>query len=160
MYERVLALAIVLLGSAGAGASAAEPVSAPDAAKEAIRAEIWAKEQMIYAGRSRGDLTPYVANTSRSYVSWPPTVKAPMGYDKLAATKVPPNSNHEQLTMTFMDFALSGDTAVIYYRNHMTRRANGDPVDLTYDVTHTWTREGGVWRVIGGMARLEPVSAP
>jgi ketosteroid isomerase-like protein len=160
MYRRLLAICVALLSANGASASAAESASAPDPAKEAIRAEIWSKEQMIYAGRSRGDLTPYVANTSRNYVSWPPTVKAPMGYDKLAAVTVPPNSNHEQLTMTFMDFALSGDTAVIYYRNHMTRRANGDPVDLTYDVTHTWTREGGVWRVIGGMARLEPVSTP
>jgi ketosteroid isomerase-like protein len=160
MYERLLAVFFVLLGSDVAVASAAPSSPAPDSVKEAVRAEIWAKEQSIYAGRSRGDLTPYVANTSRSYVSWPPTVKAPMGYDKLAATTVPPNNNHEQLTMTFMDFALSGDTAVIYYRNHMTRRSNGDPVDLTYDVTHTWTREGGVWRVIGGMARLEPVSAP
>jgi len=101
-----------------------------------------------------------VANTSRQYVSWPPTVKAPMAYDKLAAVTVPANSRHEQLTMTFMDFALSGDTAVIYYRTHMTRRANGDPVDLTYDVTHTWTREDGVWRVVGGMARLEQVPSP
>jgi len=160
MYKRLFALCILLLGWDGASASAGEPASAPDPAKEAIRTEIWAKEQMIYAGRSRGDLTPYVANTSRHYVSWPPTVPAPMGYDKLAATTVPSNSNHEQLTMTFMDFALSGDTAVIYYRTHMTRRANGDPVDLTYDVTHTWTREGNVWRVLGGMARLEPAAKP
>jgi len=156
MDTRLLAICGVLVSTGLA--SAAQPSS--DSAKAAVQAEIWSKEQAIYAGRSRGDLGPYVTNTSREYVSWPPTVKAPMGYDKLASTTVPPNSNHEQLTMTFMDFALSGDTAVIYYRNHMTRRANGDAVDLTYDVTHTWTREGGVWRVLGGMARLEPAPAP
>jgi len=160
MKTHLVVICMALLSSSAAIASAADPGPAPTVEKAAVQAEIWAKEQSIYAGRSRGDLGPYVSNTSLQYVSWPPTVKAPMGYQKLAGTTVPPNSNHEQLTMTFMDFALSGDTAVIYYRTHMTRRANGDPVDLTYDVTHTWTREGGVWRVIGGMARQEPAAAP
>jgi hypothetical protein len=151
-------LSVVFLAPASA-APTPTPTPTPTEDKAAIQAEIWSKEQMIYAGRGRGDLRPYVENTSRNYVSWPPTVKAPMNYDQLAAVTVPKGATHEQLDMTFMDFALSGDTAVIYYRNHMTRRADGAPVDLTYDVTHTWTREDGVWRVVGGMARLEPSPA-
>jgi ketosteroid isomerase-like protein len=145
---------------AAAAALGQTPAAAPDPARAAIQAELWSKEQAIYAGRARGDLTPYVANTSKLYVSWPPTVKAPMDYAKLAMSTPPPGNDHERLTMTFMDLALSGDTAVIYYRNHMTMRADGTPVDLTYDVAHTWTREGGVWRVLGGMARLEPPAKP
>jgi hypothetical protein len=136
-----------------AGAAAA---SNPD--KAAIQAQIWSKEQAIYAGRGRGDLEPYITNTSKLYVSWPPTVAAPMNYAQLNMSKPKPGYDHEQLTMTLMDFALSGDTAIIYYRTHMTMRADGTPTDLTYNVTHTWTREDGVWRVLGGMARLE--SAP
>jgi hypothetical protein len=140
--------------------AALSQTASPVLERDAVKAEIWAKEQAIYAGRGRGDLGPYIASTSKHYVSWPPTVKAPMDYSKLSMSKPGPGMDHEQLAMTFMDFALSGDTAVIYYRTHMTVRADGAPTDLTYDVTHTWTREDGVWRVVGGMARLEPPAKP
>jgi hypothetical protein len=135
-----------------------ETAGATNPDKAAIQAQIWSKEQAIYAGRGRGDLEPYITNTSKLYVSWPPTVAAPMNYAQLNMSKPKPGYDHEQLTMTLMDFALSGDTGIIYYRTHMTMRADGTPTDLTYNVTHTWTREDGVWRVLGGMARLE--SAP
>jgi hypothetical protein len=56
--------------------------------------------------------------------------------------------------MTFMDFSLNQNVAVIYYKTHRTRLADGTPADDHFEVTHTWIREDGKWRVFAGMARL------
>ncbi len=58
--------------------------------------------------------------------------------------------------MEFVDLAFHGDTAVIFYKTHRTQRFDGTPVDESFETTHTWVREDGQWRVLGGMARLEP----
>src|SRR3546814_16554712 len=61
--------------------------------------------------------------------------------------------DQERLQMTLAGFAMNGDTAVIYYNTHRTRRSDGTPADDRFEVTHNWVREDGVWKVFGGMAR-------
>jgi len=127
---------------------------APTASYAAIRDALWAKERAIYEGRGRGDISAYLNNSSDAYVSWPPSFDAPIDHAKLmSARDGKPKPSHEKLEMTYRAMALSGDTAVIYYSTHMTVAADGALVDLRYDVTHSWVRENGSWRVLGGMAR-------
>ena len=126
-------------------------------AQEKARAEIWAKEQAIYRERGRGNLRPYIDNVASNYLAWPPFSSVPTGVDALQ--KAQPKmavDNKEVLQMEFVSFALNGDAAIIYYRTHRTRLPNGAPVDERFEVTHSWVREGGRWKVYGGMARAEP----
>jgi ketosteroid isomerase-like protein len=124
--------------------------------KQAAKDAIWTLEQSIYAGRAAGDLSNYVNNTSPDYVSWPPTVDKPMPYTNLKATASGgPKASKEHLTMEFMDIAVHGNTAIIYYKTHRTQRADGTLVDENFETTHTWVREDGHWQVLGGMARLK-----
>ena len=119
----------------------------------AAQQDIWTKEQSIYEGRSRGDLTNYRNNLAPRYLSWPPTVPAPMDAGKFPTKPMP---SKEKLTMELRGFSVNGDTAVIYYATHMTQNAAGDAVDLHYEVTHSWIRRDGKWMVFGGMARIAP----
>ncbi len=152
MARALVALAAGALGLASA-AHAAE-----DSRAEAQRL-IWAKEQAVYAGRGSGDMGPYERALADGYVSWPPGIPAPIDAAKFkAGNKHFPKDSKEKLQMEFVDLALNGDTAEIYYRTHMTVSADGKPVDLYYQVTHTWVRRHGEWQVLGGMAR--PVPGP
>jgi ketosteroid isomerase-like protein len=131
---------------------------AGDARWEAARTAIWAKELSIYEGRSRGDLSLYLANTATNYMAWPPFNEVPKGNDGLKATGAAMRGKtKERLEMTFLDMALNGSTAVVYYKTHRTRRADGAPVDEHFEVTHTWVMQDGAWKVLGGMARARPV---
>tara|TARA_R110001606_G_scaffold193130_4_gene340895 strand:+ start:5431 stop:5898 length:468 start_codon:yes stop_codon:yes gene_type:complete len=124
---------------------------------EKTRQEIWAKELSIYAGRSRGDLSLYLAETAANYVAWPPFNEVPKGNDGLKATgRSMAGQTQERLEMTFLDLALNGDSAVIYYKTHRTMRADGTPANEHFEVTHSWVRENGEWKVLGGMARVKP----
>lgn len=129
--------------------------------KAAAQAEIWAKERQIYAARGKGDIGVYLANTATDYLAWPPLRATPEGRSGLDKTgRELTGKNQEVLAMHLTGFALNGSTAVIYYDTHRTRRADGTPADDRFEVTHTWVREGGTWKVFGGMARATPARTP
>lgn len=157
-----------LLGTMSAGCAQATP--APQAIADpavtdakgsarwqAAKDAIWPLELSIYAGRSKGDLSLYLANTAANYVAWPPFNEVPKGNDGLKATgEAMAGKTQEKLEMIFLDLALNGNTAVIYYKTHRTMLADGTPVDQRYEVTHTWVMQDGTWKVLGGMARIRP----
>jgi hypothetical protein len=117
---------------------------------------IWAKEQAIYQGRSEGDLSNYLNNTSNQYVGWPPGAKVPADLTGLKAmAKSVAGLNQERLQMELADFAMSGNTAVIYYHTHRTVSPKGESVDQRYAICHVWVREGGEWKLIGAHGRLK-----
>jgi len=121
---------------------------------ETAKAQIWALERSIYAGRAKGDLSSYANNLAKGYLSWPPVSDKPLGTETLKASAARTHTSQEQLDMSFVDFSMNGDTAVIYYTTHRTRRADGTPCDDHFETTHTWLREDGKWHVFAGMARL------
>lgn len=131
--------------------------SVHDAKWEAVKNELWEKELGIYEGRGRGDLSLYLSSTANNYLAWPPFYEVPRGNDGLKQTgETLEGKTQERLEMTFLDLALNGKTAVIYYKTHRTMTADGTPVDERFEVTHTWTLEKGKWKVLGGMARVRP----
>ncbi len=128
-----------------------------DDAYATARDEIWDKEKAIYEARSNGDLSYYLKNAAAGYKGWPPYSELPGGLpylSNMAADMV--GLNQEELTMELVDFALAGDTAVIYYATHRTRMPNGDNVDQRYAICHVWTREAEGWKLIGAMGREKP----
>ncbi len=155
MYNRPLTTAAATLLAACATGASAQPPSQPIAqSRQAVQDEIWAKEQAIYAARAHGDLRPYIESIATDYKAWPPFRPAPAGVEGLNQLKTQmATQTREKLEMQFVDLALNGDAAVIYYQTHRTMLPDGTPVDERFDVTHSWVREHGVWKVLGGMAR-------
>lgn len=137
-------------------AATAQPAAAQQTKAEA-QAEIWTKEQSIYKARGQGNLKPYIDNVATDYLAWPPFAAVPTGVGALdkAQTKMAVE-NKELLKMEFVSFAMNGDAAIIYYNTHRTRLPNGAPADERFEVTHSWVRQDGQWKVYGGMARAKP----
>jgi ketosteroid isomerase-like protein len=151
MMKSPLLPAIAAMILSVAGPCAAQTPVLQD--KGQVQKELWSKEQAIYAARGRGDLQVYYNGTSPEYLGWPPQVAAPIGREKLAPANPGVMGSHEKLEMKFTSLTLSGDTALIYYKTHMTVQGDGTPTDKHYEVIHAWVREGGQWRLLGGMAR-------
>lgn len=146
-------LALFLLAAPGLASAQAMP----PATKAEAQAAIWAKEQAIYQARGRGDMKPYQDGIARDYLAWPPFRDHPAGAEGLRQIqKKMIIDNKEVLSMTFVDFVLNGDAAVIYYSTHRTRLPDGTAVDERFEVTHSWVWQDGAWKVMGGMARDTP----
>ncbi len=156
----LLTAAIAPAAATPVSVPAAAPVTAPlimgdDPRTEAVKNEIWAKELSIYAGRGQGKLDFYIDNTSSQYLSWPPTVPAPMPLGTLKRDNAAMSGHEkEKIETQFKGFTLSGETAVIYYVNHRTMKADGTPVNQYFENIHVWVHEKGAWKVLGGMSRL------
>ena len=146
-------LAILLLALA-LGACAGQPSGGEGYDRAAARDEIWAKEQAIFSGRSRGDLGVYVGFTAGNYMGWPPDSPAPLGIEQLReGAEQMRGKDQEEIAMEFGDITFSGNTAVIYYSTHKTRLPDGTPVDQTADIAHVWVREDGQWELLGALGR-------
>jgi hypothetical protein len=149
-----IAASLIFVSSPALG----RPFERPVLTKAVAQADIWAKEQAIYNARGQGDLRTYIDNVAADYRAWPPYSARPTGVASLKSAQ--PRmavENQEILKMEFVDFAFAGDAAVIYYQTHRTRLPNGKTVDERFEVTHSWVWRGGVWKVLGGMARALPV---
>ena len=145
----VALLVVLLMATPALAQTEADYIAARDA--------IWAKEQAIYAGRGRGDLSIYVNSTSPHYKGWPPGAKVPTDLSGLKGmASAMTGMDQERLEMELADFALSGDTAVIYYHTHRTVMPDGKPTDQRYAICHVWAREDGEWKLIGALGRLKP----
>jgi hypothetical protein len=144
----VAALVLTLTAGQSLAQSAAEI--------EKAKAEIWAKEMAIYAGRANGSVEYYFDNTSPDYLAWVYGTPKPFRRDVLAANgKKMASLNKEKIDTQFSDFTLHGDTAVIYYVNHRTVMPDGTAVDQVFDNIHVWVRENSDWKVLASMSRLE-----
>ena len=129
--------------------------SAGDVAK--AKAEIWAKEKVIYANRAKGDTQYYYDNTVPEYLAWVYGTPKPFRRDAMLAASgkaktLPANENIEN---QFSDLSLHGDTAIIYYVNHRTVLPDGSKVDQMFDNIHVWVKDKGDWKLLASMSRLE-----
>ena len=147
----LFALAITVMGP--------HAMSQAQSAKEYEEARdiVWAKEQAIYKARALTGLDYYIANASPNYVGWPPGVPKPSPLSQLQKNqdsgliKAP---NSEKLDLFFDDFAMHGNTGVIYYNTHRTMLPNGTEVDHRYPTIHVWVKDtDGDWKLMGAMAR-------
>ena len=153
-----LACGLLLAGSALLAATSASAQSADEKAK--AQAEIWKNEQAVYYGRADGTMSTYEQATHPDYMAWPPWSPGPFRADGLKKTQATLGGKAEKLTMEFKDFTMSGDTALIYYQTHRTMLGDGTPVDQIYENIHVWKKDGGVWKVMGGMAREKAKPKP
>jgi hypothetical protein len=150
-----------LLAACQVSPSAKGEADAPDPA--AVEAEIWAKEEAIFEGRGRGDLTNYLSVTSAGYLGWPPVMEKPLGLEKFRESADDAGAlEGEKISIVREGFSTEGHTAVAYFTTHRTQLGKGfapegeRDVDEYYENIHVWTLEGGEWRLIGGMARKLP----
>ncbi|MDE0801349.1 MAG: hypothetical protein OSB02_11525 [Rhodospirillaceae bacterium] len=147
----LLALAIIAMGPAN--------VSQAQSAREYEEAKkiVWAKEQAIYKARAKTGLDYYIENSSPNYVGWPPGTPKPSPISQLKKNQESglfrfPNS--EKLELYFDDFAMHGNTGVIYYNTHRTVAPDGTEVNQRYHTIHVWVKDtDGDWKIMGAMAR-------
>ena len=130
--------------------------TSPGYDREQATAEIWEKEQAIYAARGNGDLQYYVDNASEHYMGWPPGWPTPSGIGQLrAGVEQMRGVDQEELAMEFGGITFSGTAAVIYYSTHRTRMPTGERVDQRFDIAHVWAREEDEWRLLGALGRTK-----
>jgi hypothetical protein len=150
-FAAVAMVAALGLAHSAFAQSAAEIAKAKD--------EVWAMEKKIYTYEQRnlgGDY--YYRISADGYLGW--VYGTPKPFHKPKAPPTPLTTpTKEVITPEFTDFSLEGNTAILYYTNHRTMLRDGTPVDQYFDNIHVFIREGGDWKLMASMSRIEDPKA-
>jgi len=76
--------------------------------------------------RAAGSFESYIRNASPDYLGWPPGAAKPQRGEALPQRARASPRRTRELTMSWWDFAINGDTAVIYYKTHRSAAGGWD----------------------------------
>ncbi len=115
--------------------------------------KIWEMEKNYWEFWIKGDIDGYMTIVHDDFIGWPASAKEPIekeeGRDfveKLLTQTKPINFDIKPLGISIID-----NVAVVHYFLFW-KDAEGNKVGKPYRITHTWIKQGGEWKVIGGMS--------
>ena len=150
-------LVLVLLGLLGL-----DHASASNPAWSAAEHEIWILEEQYIARLKEGDLERLALFWHEDFIGWPSHSAEPVNRSEARAS-----IENLLQSVRIVDFELQprairceGNLALVYYTAILQIMGDeGTAEQAAYRITHTWVKDHGEWRVLGGMsARVETES--
>jgi ketosteroid isomerase-like protein len=118
--------------------------------------DVWQAEQDYWVLTRNKDVEGFLALAHDRVAVWPATATSPIDRARLRDTQRT-RGDREALTgyeLTFHSVQVYGDAAVVYSTVVPTGNPSGGaPVKSRSLITHTWVKDGGKWRLAGGMSR-------
>lgn len=123
---------------------------------QADEAKIWKNEEAYLESLKNGDSVGMIAFWHEDGVGWPSATPQPFSNKEsrraylkelIAQTKV--------VSFTIKPGAIKifGDVAVIHYSVDWIRQGSeGNEEKMKTRITHTWMKQDGKWKIIGGMS--------
>ena len=133
----------------------------PAAAQELteLQAEVWRMEETYWERLRSRDIERYMELWHPDYVGWPRSNAVPIGTTEIRALIERSRLRPERYDLTPRAIRLFADVAIVHYTYRYARLEEGEEAESSGRITHTWQRDGGVWRIIGGMSAPEVASA-
>lgn len=115
---------------------------------------VWQREETYWKLSKIGDAEGFLALFDDRFVGWPDTEETPVTFQTLKPVieewVTDGGSEEFSYQLEPLSVALCGDVAIAYYRAQECRSKTGE--EHEYRMTHTWKRNDGEWKIIGGMA--------
>lgn len=131
-------------------------VSPPAATGEQNIAEVWAREDEYWRYVKAGDVENYVSLWDENFIGWPCGQEHPVGKASIGTwvRKVRDEGIDVDYQLTREGAGDFGDSVVVHYSftlvdTYPDGRVEG--LGRRNKITHTWTRAGDTWQIIGGM---------
>jgi len=116
--------------------------------------EIWQAEQHYWVLTKQRDVEGFLALAHDRIIVWPHIVPLPIDRADLGEVQ----RTREPVATCEMDFhsiEVHGDAAIVYYTVVTSSPASPPmpPEKQRACITRTWVKDGGSWRLAGGMSR-------
>lgn len=141
-----------LLALIAVGATASTQVST---AQEQSEQTLWGLENAYFAHIAQGELEALERFYHADFIGWPSHSPEPVDRDAGKQSLEELLADIEVLSIQVRPQAvvIRGDIAVTHCYVDMQLQDPATEVSLnSYRVTHTWLREGGTWKILGGMS--------
>jgi ketosteroid isomerase-like protein len=120
---------------------------------------LWNLEHEYWRHVQDNDLPAYLTLWHQDFLGWPLVSAAPVRKDHITdwiASQTSKGLHFNAGELRPAAIHVTGDIAVAYYwMTYSWQDKDGKGDSRTTRVTHTWLKEGNVWRIIGGMSMQE-----
>jgi ketosteroid isomerase-like protein len=119
--------------------------------------EVWSMEETYWNYVANRDLKGYMTLWHEDFVGWPRGLKQPADKDRLirGAKSWFGSIKPESLTfeLTPHSVRIYGDVTIVHYLCSATwKDLKGNERSINDRMTHTWMKQDGKWKIIGGMS--------
>lgn len=117
--------------------------------------EIWKNEKAYLEFRQKGDLEAMAEMWHENFVGWPSWAEQPVNKE-FAVAAIKERLSHAKLVSFELKPAaieVFGNVAINhYFVSGVWQDSEGNEVRTTTRITHTWMKQDGKWKIIGGMS--------
>ena len=143
-------LAVILFSCSQAYSAASGTNNRGDTVEE----EIWALEEAYFANLYKADYEAVLAIVHSHFLGWPSTVPQPI--DKEGSARFMKQLISKPTSCTFKiereGIRVLGDLALTQYIIHVNCSDAAAAKTQSSRITHTWVKDGGCWKLLGGMS--------
>lgn len=121
--------------------------------------EVWGMEEQYWTSLKDGDLEGYMTLWHPDFIGWPRAFDEPVNRDSVRTfiKSIMDNSKPGSLSYELKPYAVNvfGNIAIAFYtHSSVYENIEGNKIDLTERITHTWMKHEGNWKIIGGISAL------
>jgi ketosteroid isomerase-like protein len=116
---------------------------------------IWTLEESYFAHYAKGETEALEGLWHADFIGWPSESPEPVKKSGASQSVLDflARASIVSLTLRPMAIAVRGDVAITHYILDLRLEdRNGRIVERSVRITHTWLREDGMWKVLGGMS--------
>jgi ketosteroid isomerase-like protein len=117
--------------------------------------EIWKLEEAYFTNLYRANYGGILALVHPQFLGWPANLPKPIGPEESAEfmKRLIPQPTPCTIRIERAGLRQSGDTVLTQYVLHVDcPEASGTVRTQSSRITHTWTRQKGQWKLLGGMS--------
>lgn len=115
---------------------------------------VWKEEESYWRFLESRDMDSYLKLFHEQFVSWP--YESPRPSDKPAVRQMIEDLKRSYRLVTYelnpLAIKVIGDIAVVYYSVRYMVETQGEQIEDVRRVSHTWIRDDGEWKILGGMS--------
>jgi len=123
--------------------------------RNTVEEEIWKLEEAYFTNLYRANYGGILALVHPQFLGWPANLPKPIGREESAEfmKRLVPQPMPCIIRIERAGLQQSGDTALTQYTLHVgCPEASGMVRTQSSRITHTWTRQKGQWKLLGGMS--------
>jgi ketosteroid isomerase-like protein len=120
-----------------------------------VEEEIWKLEEAYFTKLYRANHGGVLALVHPQFLGWPANLPKPIGREESAEfmKRLIPQPTRCIIRIERAGLQQSGDTVLTQYALHVDcPEASGMVRTQSSRITHTWTRQRGQWKLLGGMS--------
>ena len=137
------------------GVFSSSPATGAECGRNTMEEEIWKLEEAYFTNLYRADYEGVLALVHPQFLGWPGKLPKPIGREESAQfmKKLIPRPTPCTIRIERAGLQRSGDAALTQYTLHVNcPEASGTSRTQSSRITHTWVRQEGQWKLLGGMS--------